>query len=570
MTSFPAPDPRPRRRTVLRAGAAATVLLAGAACARIPDRSSVTSTPVDGAADPGSPYVQPRPPANGANPEEIVTGFVQAGVGGDGNYEVARQYLTPDARDAWDPTASVTVYSGGREFTTTTEGDSVRLALQAVAQVDHAGIRTPLSSPAAREVDVLVEKADGQWRISRPPAGIFLSEAAFEILFAPGRLYFLDRTEQLLVPDLRWVTTQDSGTALLRLLAAGPAPFLIGAVGTAIAEDSGLADTTIASGAGGAARVQLPATIGELPAARRGLVVSQVLSTLQSLPFVGDVRMSSGDLTLTSSDAASVRRDLPGRRWCAAGPLGIVRVPDTGTRTTQLVPELAGDLLSDPSLALQGLFAAARRPDAGAVLIGSTDGSVPRREVAGRDLVPPRVDDAGWVWTAEQADDGAVLLLSTAGAAGDRRLPVSWLGGRTVRWIDVAPDRTRLLVVSAQGDTARLDLCATTRDERGTPTGLTDPTQIIVPLPDIAQATWYDELAAIVLGSDTRGAPAAIVVDTATGNERLPAPPAGTVRVAGTRESGAVYASSGDSALLRSDGSQWQTLDAPGRDPSFF
>lgn len=564
------PERRPGRRAVLHAGAAGTLLLAASACARIPDRSGITSTPVDGAADPGSPYVQPRPPADGASPAEIVTGFVQAGVGGDGDYEVARQYLTEDARAAWDPSASVTVYSGDREFSTTAEGDSVRLALQAVAQVDHAGIRTALSSPAAREVDVLVEKVDGQWRISRPPAGIFLSEAAFEILFAPGRLYFLDQGQQLLVPDLRWVTTQDSGTALLRLLAAGPAPFLIGAVESAVTKDSGLGDTEIASGAGGAARVQLPAGIAELPASRRALVVSQVLTTLQSLPFVGDVRMITGDLTLTGNDASSARRDLPGRRWCAAGPLGIVRVPDTGNRTTQLVPELSGQLVSDPTIARTAPFATARRPDASAILLASTDGSVPLREVPGGGLLPPRVDDAGWVWTAEKDDEGAVLLLAIAGVQGDRRLPVPWLAGRTLRWIDLAPDRTRLLIVSASGDTARLDLCATVRDDRGMPTGLTEPVQIPLPLVDITQATWYDEMAAIVLGSDAQGSPAGVVVDAATGTERLPAPPAGTLRLAGTKESGTVCASSADSALLRSDGSQWRPMEAAGRDPSFY
>lgn len=561
--------PHPRRRTLLRAGTAGSLLLAASACARIPDRSTISATPLEGAADPGSPYVQPRRPAPGAAPEDIVTGFVQAGVGGDADYEVARLYLTAQARAAWDPTAAVTVYSGDQEFSATAEGDTVRLTLQAVAQVDELGVRTMLSSPAARDIDVPVERVDGQWRISRPPAGIFLSEAAFEILFTTGRVYFLDARELHLVPDQRWVPAQGAGSALLDLLTGGPAPFLQGAVHSAIPSSLTFDDASISSGSGGAASVGLPAAVAQLPTGRRELVVSQILSTLSSLPFVGDVSMTSGSTTLTSVDGADIARSVPGRRACAAGATGILEIPSGGTRTPQLADALAGDVLADPVVSATTPLVAARRPDGSGILIASTDGSIARREVTGSEMLPPRIDDASRVWTADRADPGTLLILSSGGPSQDARLPVGWLVGRAVRWLDIAPDATRLLLVTDVAGTSRADVCAVVRDAQGAPRSITDPVQLPLPMDDVTQATWYDEEAVIALGTTEQGAPAAAVVDAATGTEDLPEPPTGTHRLTGTEAAGIVYASLEDGTLLRADGSLWQSVGIAARDPSF-
>ncbi|NMA78793.1 MAG: hypothetical protein GX960_16335, partial [Actinomycetales bacterium] len=81
---------RPARRQVLRAAGAAAVLGLGAACARIPTDSPIDTRPLSGRSQPGAPYVRALPPAQDATAQEVVAGFVQAGVGSEEDFAVAR------------------------------------------------------------------------------------------------------------------------------------------------------------------------------------------------------------------------------------------------------------------------------------------------------------------------------------------------------------------------------------------------------------------------------------------------------------------------------------------------
>src|SRR5699024_7117153 len=107
---------RPVRRDVLRVAGAAAVLGLGSACARIPVESPIDARALDGRAQPGAPYVRALPPASDATAEEVVAGFVQAGVGPEDDFAMAREYLAAPAREQWDPHAQVTIYSGSQEL----------------------------------------------------------------------------------------------------------------------------------------------------------------------------------------------------------------------------------------------------------------------------------------------------------------------------------------------------------------------------------------------------------------------------------------------------------------------
>ncbi|MGO1258209.1 MAG: hypothetical protein ACTMII_04595, partial [Brachybacterium sp.] len=196
---------RPARRHVLRAAGAAAVLGVGAACARIPTDSPIDSRALTGRSQPGAPYVRALPPPPDADASEVAAGFVQAGVGSEDDFAVARAYLTDPASELWNPAAGITVYSGSQELQVETLDDGrLALVLQVVALVDGSGVRTVLAGAVPREVQVAIEQVDDQWRLSEVPDGIFLSEAAFETLYGPARLYFLDVRERHLVPDHRW------------------------------------------------------------------------------------------------------------------------------------------------------------------------------------------------------------------------------------------------------------------------------------------------------------------------------------------------------------------------------
>lgn len=565
----------PDRRDLLRAAGVLGVLGLGAACAHIPTTSPIDSRPLQTQERPGAPYVQALPPPEDASPEDLVSGFVQAGVGPEDDFAVAREYLTPELSDIWDPSAAVTVYSGSQELEVETLSETqLVLHLQTLAVVDQLGVRSLLAGPLSREIEIGVEQVDGQWRISDVPDGIYLSEAAFETLYSPTRLYFIDPRVQHLVPDHRWFSAQRGPTAILEGLRQGPVEMLRPAVRNEIPDSAEIAAAEITTAANGTVQVVVPAPVARLTASRRALALAQLEASLRSHPSLGGVQLLLDGRTVVDDDEARIERALPGHRPIAAGPTGVVALSGTEADAdpVQMVPDLAGRPVSSPVIAADGVLVAALDAAGSTVLVASTDGSVPVRDAAaGGSFVPPRLDDAGYAWTSTRAASGALLALSVRDAQGDVRIDAPWLAGREVRTLDLAADATRLLVLSADAGGARVDLCAVVRDEDGVPASLTEPVQLRTFLADVTQASWYDEIAMILLGTEqSSGEQRAQVVDFATGRDILPTPRPGTDRLAGTVIAEAIWAGTEDGTLLRSDGTTWSEIALEARDPSFY
>ena len=565
----------PARRSVLRAAGAVAVLGLGSACARIPTSSPVSSRPLAGRAQPGAPYVQALPPPEDATAQAVVSGFVQAGVGSEENFAVARSYLTAEKRQDWDPRAGITIYSSSQELEVREVSDTeMVLVLQVLALVDGAGTRSLLAGPVNREVEVAMELVDDQWRISEVADGIFLSEAAFETLYAPARLYFLDARGIHLVPDHRWFSLQRGAAAVLEALTAGPAAFLEGAVHSEVPDTPGVTDAEVATGADGTPEITVPTAISALSDPARTAALAQLESSLRSVRTLSGVRLVRDGEEYTTDAESGVDRALPGHRPIAAGPTGVISLtdPSTDAPADQQVPALAERELTSPVIAQDGVLAAALADDASIVLMASTDDSVPLREAAtGGVFVPPRIDDAGYVWTSAQRSGGVLLALAGSGPQDDAKVDAAWLEGREVLTLDLAADATRMVVLSADAGGSRLDLCAVVRDEDGVPLSLTEPVQVRTFLADVTQASWYDEVAVIVLGSDPGTEELrAQVVDFATGREPLPALRADVNRIAGTVVGESIWAGTSDGTMLRSDSSGWTTVDLDAHDPWFY
>lgn len=564
--------PAVARRTLLGAAAAGGAALAASACARIPGRSGITAVPVGQAQAGTAPYVQSRPPEDGASPAQIVAGFVQAGVGAEDDFGVARSYLTPAAQVAWDPHASVTVYAGDQGVSTAEgEAGEVALTVEAVGQVDALGVRTALASSSQRSIDVQLQQVDGQWRIASPPAGIYLSQQVFEILFIPGHLYFLGSREMHLVPDVRWVPSQDRALSLLRHLARGPAPFLRGAVHTAVPAALATAEITVTTTGTGAVRVDLPSSVSRLPDDRRGPATVQISASLASLPLLGEVELHAGGTSLEVPDATGLASPVEGGRAIGAGDTGIIALaaapPSSGG---QQVPALAGQAVRAPALSGDGALAAALRPDEAALLVAGTSPDAPARTVeVGVPLVAPCIDDTGRVWTARRDREGGLLVLDGADAAGPVPVGAGWLGGREIIGIDISADATRMVVASVGPEGHHLDLCGIARDGAGRPLTISEPVGVPVAGEGIVQVTWYDETSVLVVQQGQDGTTSGSVVGLSGSVEHLPTLPAGVVRVAGTALSGVFYGADADGGLHRMDGISWTAVEVIARDPSF-
>src|SRR5699024_6314929 len=155
---------------------------------------------------------------------------------------------------------------------------------------------------------------DGQWRLSEVPDGIYLSEAAFEALYGPGRLYFLDARGGLLVPVHRWFPRRRGASPGLEAMVVGPSAFLEEAGVNRVPPSSVVLGASSTTGMDGSAQITVPAAIAGMAAGPRGLALSQLEASLQSLRSLTGVRlvMDGQDVVLDEQERAE--RALPGHR----------------------------------------------------------------------------------------------------------------------------------------------------------------------------------------------------------------------------------------------------------------
>lgn len=193
------------------------LLLAG--CVTVPTSGPVQRhQPGEQRADPGVD-IAPVPPAPGASPGLIVEGFLHAMATYQPGYAVAREFLTPAAGEQWRPESGAIVYAGG--FPPQVSGSGVVLTAPMIGALDPLGTFTP--GGAQLHHDFGLVQAQGQWRISRPPRGLLISQSLFGSTWVRADVCFWDATGAWLVPDPRFVPSGAVGlSATVRAVLGGP------------------------------------------------------------------------------------------------------------------------------------------------------------------------------------------------------------------------------------------------------------------------------------------------------------------------------------------------------------
>lgn len=202
--------------------------LAIGGCSGIPSDSTPQVVKTLPAVEQPSPPVL-KGPARDAVPREIVNGFLAANVTNDAEHTVAQQFLTPDARSKW--TSSTVTVVADTPRVSTPDGDTITVTADKVnGRLDSNGLYTP-TLLTRQGIDsqqfrfTLARGADRQWRISDLPAGLIVTEEAFESSYSKDRtLYFFDSSSSHLIPDVRYtaVEGQSLSSWLLDELLAGP------------------------------------------------------------------------------------------------------------------------------------------------------------------------------------------------------------------------------------------------------------------------------------------------------------------------------------------------------------
>ena len=133
-----------------------------AACVGIPRSGSVFVGDEVSQKDPGGIEYIVDGPGDGDSVEEILRGFINAFRGSSGDYDVARQFLSSQFVNDWDPRESVLLHSGAPRYVPVSD-TAMDFVFTPGASVDAAGAyRSFTPAPATLHYE-FVQKG-GQWR----------------------------------------------------------------------------------------------------------------------------------------------------------------------------------------------------------------------------------------------------------------------------------------------------------------------------------------------------------------------------------------------------------------------
>jgi Lipoprotein LpqB beta-propeller domain/Sporulation and spore germination len=226
-------------------------------CVGMPSNGPVQeATASVSSAAPDVNLVEPHPsgPQPGANPSQIVQGFLLASASYP-TYPVAQDYLVSAALKTWKPGWAVTVFTKlsvpgpvpvAKSGHTASQQVSVDVTGIPQASFDGSGqyVSAQSQGQSAASHSFTLVKVDGQWRITNPPNYRMLNAADFPLFYKAQDLYFVDPQDQVLVPDSVFVplgtTASEVLDNLVRALIEGPVtPWLAGAADSELQASNG-------------------------------------------------------------------------------------------------------------------------------------------------------------------------------------------------------------------------------------------------------------------------------------------------------------------------------------------
>lgn len=464
--------------------------------------------------------VEVEPPAQDATPEELVGGFLRAGLDPADNFGIGRQFLVESASDSWQADQGVVVYDEQAPVgITEVAGDRVRVNMSVLGSVDGSGVLTEADPETREDLTFDVTQADGQWRISRLPqqAGIFMTQADFQRLYRPVKVHWGSAMSEELVPQLRWLREGDGlASALGRVQTEQLPEYLKGALHTGMPTGTQL-ETGSVPVDDGVAMVRLTESMNSADGDRRDLAWAQYAATMRQLTTVDAVSLyAGGKLVNAASSSVGERLAYPQ----AAGysvvssevPVVLLHYrqdllpadPRSAEPNSAPVPqdlEVPAIPSSWERMAVSSDFRVVGAVD-GRQLGVWRDGTHEVHSASG-ELSAPSVDRLGFLWTTQESSGGTDVLVLDA---NDRRaepevLEVPWLEGQDITQVRISPDGARALVVLTGGGRDRVAVVGVVRGADGEPTSLASPRRVVPPAEHVQDLAWIDEGTVTVLGT---------------------------------------------------------------------
>ncbi|MCQ9368490.1 LpqB family beta-propeller domain-containing protein [Brevibacterium sp. 91QC2O2] len=459
-----------RTRVPAALAGALCLLLLLTGCISIPRSGPIGQIDVD-SSEPGQVRIDPDGPVTGASQDQIVRGFLAAGTGSASNFAVARSFLTDDLAASWEPLESVWVLKSGHSLDSinsevTSDSQTVSLTLPVQAHIDSTRVYREAAADSERTVKFTLRQVNGEWRISKMPAGIVVTPANFSSMFQAHSLYYYTPDFKYAVPDTRWYLRSGSaGRELVADLLAGPADYLKGAVVPAVGSGRGKLGVGSLSVSDGDAAVELSGD-PQLSARDAERLAKTVALSLQSMPSVRDVTVTGAGMPedVDTANLPNTEVEVPGRPVV----LQDGRLVELGGDRTSSLPlpapkKGAGNPARDYTGRVFAYLAAGERELHRMTVGGRKDTVV----VRGSSLAAPSFDRFGWLYTAE-SDTGRLKVVGPDGEM--KTLKAGFLSKRTVTAVRVSRDGSRLVVLSTGSKAdSRLDYIGIVRDSDQAP-----------------------------------------------------------------------------------------------------
>lgn len=470
------------------------------ACAGLP-----TSTDVERASDATTEgdliTYQPAPPAPGAEPEEVVAGFLDAMLAYPVSSGTASAYLSSDAAADWAAGDGVRIYRSP-SIRVGEVGETlalVDLELQESGRLDRNGHFIASDGPSS--VALQLVRDAGEWRISNPPPGLAITRGYFETYYEARDVFLFDVEGDELVADPVHLQAGDRlATSLTAALVAGSRPRVAGETRTYVPDASDWKPAvTVAEGR---ATVEFDTSLTTLDLEVRRRLSAQVVRTLGQVPDVEVVRIVGSDGPLVAGGTA----DQPVTAWARFDP-----PPPTG-RPGAVVDDVVSTLAGGVATPVEGLpddvaataILVATRPGAWAAV--GVDGVVRVVDAAGErveqvvDPVSLSWDVDGRLWLVDRPQ--GVLRVRLVSGSGVVAVPTdATLTGVTAFALD--PGGTRYAVTRGAGDV--LAGAVTGAGDRDTVPRLSAPAQIAPDVANPAGVVWIGASRIAVVGDGETG-----------------------------------------------------------------
>ena len=439
-------------------------------CAQLPTSGPVSSGPViDVGGNEDFAFYSPSGPQIDDNQTDIVSGFINAHIGPQNDYAIAREFLTEDFAAAWNPQEEVLIRSSTPTYEQVGQSRQ-QVTVRTLATVDEFGEYSALDGVQPRTLFFNLVREQGEWRIDSAPNLTVVSSPVFAVVFQSYPIYFFDRGYRYLVSDVRWFPVRSSSsTRMVRALLNGPSGWLQGAVRSAIPEQTTLTIDAVVT-EDSVAQVDLSSQALAADSRMRSLMKAQFDKTLTSLPTVGSVQLLiDRNIQEIQSINATQLPLSPGSPVMLSESSvyrinGSTAIPLAGgsTHVLRLNPESIAVSEADQLLALvneEGLHLAR---------LGSNQSELIDARAG---ILKPHFDADGFLWSVGADSEMNVYRDGGLFTIVEQTRPVR---------VDFAlsPEGSRLVEIVEDEDGTQLRVRGVVRDSDGQPRSLTDPVNI--------------------------------------------------------------------------------------------